>query len=332
MQHAPPVPINIAVVGLGAIGRAVAAAVAADAGMRLAGLVDLDPKKVGRTLGDLGVSSSAPTLIIDDVERLDAVDVAVVCTGSRFDRVAPTLRQLMLKKAHVVTSCEEFAWPWLRLPHLADAISNEAIRAGVAIVGAGAQPGVALDVLPLALAATTLNVKSVKATRVVDLRTSRPSVQRQAGVTQSATQFRTLAKQNLLGHVGLGESVVLIAQGLGRHPMRGDVRTAMVAIIAEQAVDSAHGRVVAGHVCGVRQTAGWQGDGIDVELTLETSLVAHDARDEIEIIADRTASLVVPGGVPDDATAAVLVNVARILPRVPAGLRTVLDLPVLGSR
>ncbi|MGC4033299.1 MAG: hypothetical protein QM754_16520 [Tepidisphaeraceae bacterium] len=32
------------------------------------------------------------------------------------------------------------------------------------------------------------------------------------------------------------------------------------------------------------------------------------------------------------ATAAVLVNVARILPRVPAGLRTALDLPPVGSR
>ncbi|HEX8323904.1 MAG TPA: Gfo/Idh/MocA family oxidoreductase [Tepidisphaeraceae bacterium] len=332
MPSASPVPINVAVVGLGTIGRAVAAAVAADNEMRLAGLVDLDPKKIGRMLSELGVASDNAAVVIDDVERLDAIDVAIVCTGPRLDRVAPTLRQLMMKKAHIVSSCEELAWPWLRLPHLADALTNEARKAGVAIVGAGVNPGLALDTMPLLLASSVSNVKKVKGTRVVDLRTVRPSVLRQSGVTQTAVQFRALLKQNLVGHVGLGESVVLIAQGLGRHPMRGDVRTSVATVLAEANIDSALGRIDAGQVCGIRQTAGWQGDGIEIELELHMCLTNADPRDEVQITGERTATLLVPGGTPDDATAAVLVNVARLLPRVPPGLRTMLDLPVVGSR
>ena len=327
-----PVPINVAVVGVGAIGRAVAALVAVEPGMRLAGLVDLDPKKIGKTLAELGSACADPTVVIDNVEQLDAVDVAIVATVSQFDRVAPTLRQLMMKKAHVVSSCEEMAWPWLRLPHLADVIAGEARKAGVAVAGAGIDPGFALDAMPLLLASTASTVRRVRASRVVNLAVARSPLRRRHGIGLASAQFKKLAKAGLLGQVGLGESVTLIAQGMGHHPMRGDVITTVQPQLAPAAFDGPFGRVAEGAVGSVRQAASWRGDDLEIDLNLLLAGGGQEPIEEIWIQADRPIRHVTRGGTPDAAAAARLVHVARLVPHLNPGLRTLIDLPMAGGR
>ena len=332
MQHGT-IPVNVAVIGLGPIGLAAARAVGRDPAMRLAGLVDVDPKKVGKRLADLGEASDSDVVIGAEVDALDAIDIAILCTGSHFDRIAPTLRQLMRLKAHVVSSCEEMTWPWLRHPHLADVINNEAQKAGVALIGTGVNPGFVMDALPLVLSSMITDVSRVKVTRVVDALTRRLPLQRKIGSTMSPKQFKDLAADGRIGHMGLGESIVLLAQGLGRHPMRSEVKVHLEPVLADRPIDCALGRVEPGQVCGMHNFGTWSGGGVEIELDLTMALGAANPRDEIDLTGDRTIKAVIPGSTPgDSATVAALVNVARVLPRVSAGLKTMLDLPLVSGR
>ena len=318
-----PPPLRVAVVGLGPQGRRVAALVARSPEMTLAGLVE---PGVGADTSEFGLP------VLDDVEKLESIDVAIVCRTPYFDRLAPTLRQCLQIKAHVVSDCAEMAWPWLKHPHLSDVLANEARRAGVALIGVGVQPGFALDTLPLAFAATVSGVTRVTGTRTVRVADLPVDQQRLLGLGLEPVPFRKLADQGRVGRPGLGESVTILAQGLGRHPRQTEVKAATLPQTADGPTDGPLGPIQAGRVAGLRQSAAWRGDGLEIDLTQVTTLADTPAEDAFEIIGDRTVRLTVPTGTPDSAAAAVLVNVARVLPRLPAGVRTVLDLPTVGSR
>ncbi|MEL7239575.1 MAG: hypothetical protein AAGK78_12005, partial [Planctomycetota bacterium] len=71
----------------------------------------------------------------------------------------------------------------------------------------------------------------------------------------------------------------------------------------------------------------WRGEGLQVELDLIMSVGWQEPVDIVELSGPTPLRLKVSGGTPgDSATAAVLVNCARVLPRSKPGLRTMLDL------
>ncbi|MBC7784062.1 MAG: dihydrodipicolinate reductase [Burkholderiales bacterium] len=327
--------LKIAIIGLGPIGIAAARAVQRDEGFQLAGLVDSDPAKLGKRLVELDPHADADDVaVVGDIDQLPVTpDVAIVSTTSYFDRIAPTLRQLMRHKVHVVSSCEEMAWPWYGHPHLADVINGEANSAGVTLVGTGVNPGFVMDLLPVAMSSMLTRVERVTVTRVVDALTRRMPLQRKIGSTMSVDDFKKLAKQKQIGHMGLPESVVMLAQGLGRHPMRSEIRITLDPVIADRAIESLVGVVEPGQVCGMRNRGSYSAAGIDIELDLTMALAASEPRDEIEVVGEKTIRTIIPGSTPGDtATVAALVNVARALPSAPRGLRTMLDLPLCGCR
>src|SRR5437868_1773802 len=128
--------LNVIVVGLGPIGLNAAKAVQASRGMKLVGLVDVDPNKIGKRLEGL------PRIvgkIADTLNKKPAV--AIVATASHFDRIAPTLRECIKHKLHVVSSCEEMSFPSFRNKALAARIDSEAKKRKVALLGTGVNPG-----------------------------------------------------------------------------------------------------------------------------------------------------------------------------------------------
>ncbi len=320
---------KIAIIGLGPIGLAAAKAVQRDQGLQLAGLVDIDLAKRGKRLVELDAAAEADDVaVVSDLDELDGQpDVAILSTTSYFDRMAPTLRQLMRRQIHVASSCEEMAWPWLRHPHLSDVINNEAIDSGVTLVGTGVNPGFVMDLLPVVLSSMLARVERVKVVRVVDALTRRLPLQRKIGSAMTVKQFQQLADENRIGHMGMGESVTMLAQGLGRHPLRSEIKTTLRPVIAERQIECGLGTVEPGQVCGMHNTGSYQADGLTIELDLTMALAAKEPRDEIQIVGERTITTVVPGSTPGDtATVAALINVARKLPAAPRGLKTMLDL------
>lgn len=326
---------RIAIVGLGPIGLQCARAVDADANLKLTGLVDIDPAKAGKTLLDLLpiAQEGGPRVVSDIDDLIEKPDVAILSTTSHFDRIAPTLRQCMRHKMSVVSSCEEMSWPWLLHPHLADVINNEALKADVKLIGTGVNPGFVMDLLPVVFSSMTLNVREVKVTRVVDALTRRMPLQRKIGSTMTVARFNKLADAGQIGHMGIGESVTMLAQGLGKHPLRSDIKVMLEPVIADRAIDSAVGTVQPGQVCGMHNVGSFEFDGLKITLDLTMALAASNPRDEIEIIGDQTIKLLIPGSTPGDtATVAALVNVTKVIPKLLPGLKTMLDCPPAGAR
>ena len=164
--------IKVMQVGIGPIGQKIVQYMAERDNLQIVAAVDPAPDKAGRKLADLcsldkalGVTISPD--IATAVERA-APDVAVVATVSGFRQCVPLIEEILKHKIHVVSTCEEMAWPWDNEPELAQQLDNIAKQHKVAASGTGVNPGFLMDFLPTAMTAVCKEVKSVKGSRLQD--------------------------------------------------------------------------------------------------------------------------------------------------------------------
>jgi hypothetical protein len=322
--------LKIIVIGLGPIGISAARAVRQDPTLRLVGLVDTDPNKIGRTLDELAgqprgkgpkVNAAIPVAATGDC-------VAIVTTTSFFERIVPTLRECMKRRIHVVSSCEEMSFPRLRHKKLADQIDAEAKKKKVALLGTGVNPGFVMDLFPLVLSSMLTKVQAVRVVRQLDAGKRRQPLQAKVGATMTPQHFNDLARQGKIGHMGIGESVAMLAAGMGRHAKAKDITITLDPVIADRAMDSLLGTIQPGQVCGMRNTATWRGKDLLIELDLTMAVGAEDPQDRVELIGPVSLTAIIPGSTPgDSATVASLINCAKLLPTVSPGLKTMLDMP-----
>lgn len=330
MAKAARGPIPVVVMGLGFVGRDVARAALASPEVRLVGAVDIDPKLEGRKLGEwIGDASTQVRVSSSLKDALGRHEGAVVlqATGSRLAEVADQILEAVRSGCHVVSSCEELAFPWLKHPELAEKLERAAGRAGVSILGTGVNPGFVLDRLLATAGQVCGPVRHARAERTVDARQRREALQRKIGAGLTEAEFEKLAEEERVGHVGLIESAALAALGLGLEC--DDFEEEMVPVIAEEDIPGGAIFVPAGRVAGFSQTAVALDDGQErVRLDLIIAMGAEPVGDRLVIDADPRVELEIRGGVAGDkATANLLVNAA---PRVAAsepGLLTVLELP-----
>jgi len=107
---------------------------------------------------------------------------------------------------------------FLSLPHppeLATQLDKAAKENGVALVGTGVNPGFVMDKLVITLAAVSQRVEHAKALRIVDASERRLPLQKKIGAGLSVEEFRTRVKEGTIKHVGLPESVAMVADSLG---------------------------------------------------------------------------------------------------------------------
>jgi 4-hydroxy-tetrahydrodipicolinate reductase len=241
--------------------------------------------------------------------------------------VRPELEAAVRAGLHVVSTCEELAFPWASDPDAADALDRLANDRNVAVLGAGVNPGFVLDRLPALLAQLTGPVRHLRATRVVDVSRRRAALQRKVGVGLSEEAFDAADERGEIGHVGLGESAWLAADGCGFDLDELEVEEELGPVVAEED-RSGPVPVRRGQVAGVQQVARAFLAGREVvRLELEIYVGADDARDEVELDADPPVRVLVPGGIDGDRAAAhAIVNAVPALVEL-RGLVTVLNLP-----
>ena len=320
---------RVVVVGLGPIGIGAARAVLADPALKLVGLVDIDPAKVGKRVPEL----EGGPVVTPSLRAADRADVAIVSTTSRLDRMAPTLREALELGLHVVSSCEEMSFPTYRHPELAAQLDAEAQRAGKALLGTGVNPGFVMDLLPVVLSSMVLEVTGVRVVRRVDASTRRRPLQQKVGATMTREQFEALKAKNEIGHQGIAESVAMIVAGLGREAKSDSVEVTLDPVMADREIPSALGLIRPDQVRGMHNVARWSDGSLSIELDLIMAVGQPDPHDSIELTGPVPLKLQIPGGTPGDtATVAALVNCARALPRARPGLRTMLDAGVCGAR
>lgn len=329
-KNAPFQRHPVIVVGLGPIGLETASVVAKNPDVfRLVGAVDLAPDLVGKKLHDLiGTGPARLRVVATPPPAPGGEGIAFLTTASSLAAIRPSTEELLRLGYHVVSSTEELSYPLLRAPRLAASLDRAARQAGRCVVGTGINPGWAMDVWPLSLAANMQAVRSVRVNRVVDARNRRRPLQAKVGAEMTRGAFEALAKQGRIGHVGLVESAAHLAGGLGWELT--EVRETLEPRIAKKRIRTRWFDVPKGKVCGIHHRAlGLQGTQRRIRLDLIMSLDAEQPADTVVLKGTPDLHCTVPGGFHGDrATVSQLLSAAVRLQNPPAGLRLASELPV----
>ncbi|HEY4026242.1 MAG TPA: dihydrodipicolinate reductase [Candidatus Dormibacteraeota bacterium] len=320
-------PTGVVHFGLGPIGLAVAALVAERPWLRSVAAVDVSPDLRGRRLSDLagGPAPDSPA-VAAAYQPVATAQVALHCTSSSLERAGPQIAELAASGLDVVSTTEELSYPWDAHPEAAAEIDAAARRAGVTVLGTGINPGFAMDYLAIVLSAVSRRVDRVEVHRVQDAATRRVPLQRKVGAGMEPDAFSEEVAQGRLGHVGLAESVHMLAHAFGWRLTELDER--IEPIRADAPARMSGGTVLVGQVLGLRQTAtGLVGGRTVVSLTLEMAIGIGPPRDHIRLVGEPDLELEVPGGLHGDtATAAIVVNAIPRVLAAPPGLVTMADL------
>lgn len=325
--------IRVALIGLGDIGIRIARVAYGHSQLTLVGAADADPSKAGSDLGEvlglerrlgIAVEQQAGAML-----RRTRPTVTVVATASFLDQVTDQIETALEVGSSVVSTCEELVYPFATHAALARELDEAARQAGVAVLGAGVNPGFVMDLLPIVLTATSTAIRHLAVRRVVDASARRATLQQRIGAGLDPLAFRDWLRQRTTPHVGLDQSLHMIADALGIELDR--VTNAAEPIIAEDWVRTPYVVAAPGQVAGIHQTArGYAGRSEVLLLDWRTALGMADTHDSIVIDGTPPIDVLIRGGIHgDEATAALVVRAVMAAPRATPGLRTMLDLPPL---
>ncbi|HET8798339.1 MAG TPA: dihydrodipicolinate reductase [Thermoanaerobaculia bacterium] len=318
-------PITVAQYGIGPIGAEIARLLLTKGWVKIVGAVDIDPSKIGKDLGEvigLGRAIGVPVT----AELQGKPDVVCHSTGSRLRDVEGQLASLLERGCHVISTCEELSFPLdagirERLQHIARA-------ANVALLGTGVNPGFVMDKLPLTLTSVCQEVRSVEIVRIQNASTRREPLQRKVGAGMTVDEFRAAVTAGKIKHMGLRESLMMVASGLGVDFLSVSEET-IEPILTEREVVTQYLRVAPGQVAGVHQTI--RGEGrINVSLELRMYVGAEDvAADRVIVRGVPDVEMEIKGGIHGDrATAAMVVNSIPRITQARCGVLTMDDIGI----
>ena len=261
------------------------------------------------------------------LSRGDA-EVATHCTSSSLEAIVPQLEVVLGAGLPVVSTTEELSYPWFTQVEVAERIDAMAKEAGLAVVGTGVNPGYAMDTLPIALTGACQRVDSIQVERVQDAATRRLPFQQKIGAGLDPLEFRDRADRLEIRHVGLTESIAMIAAALGWEMER--ITDSIEPVVAEIPISSQYLTVETGQVAGLIQDGvGYREGRAVIELHMEAYLGCPESYDAVRISGSPPIHARIEGGIQGDvATASVTVNTIPRIMAAPPGLRTMRDLPV----
>lgn len=318
--------------GLGPVGAAIAKQLSERSGFKIVGAIDIDPVKAGRDIGDVaGLARRLDLKVSSDASKaLKAAkpDVVVHCTTSLIKKAMPQIETILKSKTPIVSTTEELAYPGYTHIRQARQIHAWAKKAKVAILGTGVNPGFAMDALPIALTAACERVDRIAVSRIQDARLRRLPFQQKIGAGLTTEQFQRQVEEGTVRHVGMTESIAMIADALGwtLDRITDDVQPKVASVTTSSeflAVDP-------GYVCGITQEGvGYRKGEPVIRLHLEAYLGAPETYDLVVIDGSPRLSVKIAEGIPGDiATAAIVVNsIPKVLNAAP-GLHTMRDLPL----
>ncbi len=301
----------------------------------LVGAVDIDQNLVGRDLGEvagtnnkLGVSISADAAAVLSQTK---PDVVFLTTSSSLKAVYHQVERCVTAGANIISTCEELSYPYGKAPQLSAEIDKIAKGSNVTVLATGVNPGFLMDAWPLFMTGVCQQVKRVKAVRVQDASPRRGPFQKKIGAGCTLEEFEKLVAAGTLKHVGLPESIAMIASGLGWE--LDEITESIKPVVAKTRVKTDFVTVEPGQAAGVRQI----GKGIHageelITLEFEAYVGAPESYDAVYITGTPNLEVVIKGGIHGDiATAAMVVNSVHRVIDAPPGLVTVKDLPIVSA-
>lgn len=327
--------LNIIQVGAGPLGLGVSKFILQrkQKGLNLVGVVDLDPELKGKDIGELsgeeefGVTVSAS--VDEAIEKSkQKPSVAAVSTVSSASKIIPTVEELAERKLDIVTTCEELSYPWQQHPDEAEKINKICRDNGVTCLGTGVNPGFLMDYFPAVITSICQRVDHIEVNRFQDASVRRVPFQKKIGAGLTHDEFEEAKKRGILRHVGLPESVDMLAAAMNLE--LDENSETLDKVLAKERVNSGYKLINAGMPCGVEQVAKGLVEGKErIRLVFRAAVGEGESYDKVIIKGEPNLESVFNGGVNGDvATSAITVNALRSVNRTEPGLKTMLDIPV----
>jgi 2,4-diaminopentanoate dehydrogenase len=329
-------PVRIGLGGLGSIGSK-AAQLLADyrPGAEIVGAATQDAKDIGRPLhAVVGSKVHGPIVVGSLAEMLRArPEVVILATGSFVLDSLPQVLECVNAGAHVISPCEQLAYPYAQFQEAADTIHKAAVANNVTVIGTGINPGLIFDSLVAMVSGVCWDIESIKGRRVVDVTGFGENIHRRLGIGFTPSEFEKGRRtKEIAGHVGFPESIQIVCERLGIN-LDGPVRETLEPMVSATPATAKYGILPAGVIEGLVQRAVGMVGGAEF-MTLELVLHVRPkaagfvVADRFEINGRHSVQLTMePGLDPVPMTAAQLVNsIPTVLASSP-GLLTVKDIP-----
>jgi len=325
--------IKVLQYGMGPLGQKITHYLLRKQGLRIVGAVDIDPEKAGKDLGALSrVGRHLGVTVSDNADAVLAAtkpDVVLLTTVSDLKRIEPQIAGILRHRASIVSTCEELSYPLLTNPALSRRLDSLARKNNAAVLGTGVNPGFLMDYLPLSLTAVCRDVKTVTVYRVQDATTRRVPFQKKIGAGLSVRQFNARKRAGTLRHVGLTESMHMIASAFGW--TLDQTEDIVQPVIAKRTVRSKAVIAKPGMCRGVFQLGRGIIDGTErITLHFKAALGERSPRERVVIRGTPRIDMTIKGGVHGDvATCAIAANALFAVQHAAPGLRTMRDVPAI---
>jgi len=324
--------IRVAQMGLGPIGLEVLRLLLTKPQCDLVGATDINPDLIGKDIQEiLHLPHPSGYVIKGSLEKsiLDwKPQVLVHTTRSHLNQVEAELEYILKQGINIVSSTEELFYPYERDKGFCQRIDTLAKEHDVTIIGTGVNPGFAMDVLPLTLTSICTHVERLRISRVLDASNRRGPFQRKIGAGLTPDEFREKAATGHFGHIGLLESALMVMAHLN-WPV-DSISESLDPVIAKKPISTSVVNVKPGQVVGLHQTLRMISGGTTrLLMNLEMVVGAEDPHDSVDIEGSPPINNRIEGGIfGDTATVASLINTIPRVLAAPAGLLTMMDLPV----
>jgi hypothetical protein len=326
--------IKVISYGIGAVGGFIAKFLLEKEGVEIVGAVDVDKAKVGKDIGEaLDLKQKVGIKISENLESVlkkTKADIVIHTTSSFLKDTYPQITPILRHGVNVISTCEELSYPYVSEPKLAEELDALAKKHDATILGTGINPGFLMDTLVITLTSSCEKIEKIEATRIMNAGTRRLPFQKKIGAGLTVEEFQQkIDKKQITGHVGLKQSIAMIASALAWKLDKILVQP-VEPVTAKKTVESKDIRVDAGKVAGLKQKAsGLMKNREVIALNFQAYIGAEEEYDAITIKGVPNVNQKIQPCVHGDiGTVAVVVNAIPKVINAPAGLFTMKDIPV----
>jgi 2,4-diaminopentanoate dehydrogenase len=320
--------------GMGAVGGFIAKFLLEKEGVEIVGAVDVAKDKVGKDLGEvLDLKRKVGIKIAESIEsalQKTKADIAIHTTSSFLKDTYPQIASILKQGVNVISTCEELSYPYVSEPKLAEQLDALAKKHDATVLGTGINPGFLMDTLAITLTSACEKIEKIEVTRVMNAGTRRVPFQKKTGAGLTVEEFqKKISETHITGHVGLEQSISMIASALA-WKLDKIVVQSIEPVIAKKTVESKDIKVNAGKVAGLKQKAkGIMENKEVINLNFQAYIGAEEEYDSITIKGVPNINQKIQPCVHGDiGTVAVVVNAIPRVINAPAGLYTMKDMPV----
>lgn len=213
--------VKIVSYGIGVIGQRLAKHLLTKEGIEIVGAIDINPNILGKDLGEVLGQEKIGVTISDDVDKvLSETKPDVVChtTMSYLKQTYDQFEGILKHGVNIVSTCEELGYPYVEkeATELAEKLDKIAKDYGATMLGTGINPGFLMDTLPIFLSGPCEEVEDMYIARQMNAATRRIPFQKKIGAGMTVEKYRdAIDNHKITGHVGLEQSIQMIADALG---------------------------------------------------------------------------------------------------------------------